>query len=283
VAKLWIIGDSFVEAPADASARVWPQQVADRLGVELVNLGLMGTAQDWAWALLQDLLPEKFQPEDYLIVALTHPSRFWYFDDQPKITHPNLIDLDRWLTRDQTRAVESYVRYLQRPTLDILQTTNRMSYIAYMVRSRGLRRPLMIKCFDQSLGQAGEWPEFNWAQGTLMDDVQILEFDPPDLDEDITSFWHGVDGRYNHVCLSNHDLMADKVYHALANDCALDLKEGFLRGLINKDSLEDQEFVSRELNVEVVDYNLEQKKLNGKRTILPWKKRVGLKTGQQDD
>jgi hypothetical protein len=141
----------------------------------------------------------------------------------------------------------------------------------------------MIKCFDQSLGQGVNWPEFNWAIGTLMDDVQRLEFDPPDLDEDITSFWHGVDGRYNHLCLSNHDIMADRAYKALANDTTLDLKEGFLQGMINKDTLEDQEFVSRELNVEVVEYNLEQKRLHGKRTILPWKKRVGLKTGQQDD
>jgi hypothetical protein len=275
MAKLYVIGDSFTAPPKPPDPqKVWPMMVAEQLGVELVNASMVGTAQDWCWLHLQQWLLE-MTPDDYLIVALTHPSRYWFFDDIPKLTHPNIIDLDRWCSKEQAKAIEMFVRYIQRPTVDIIQVNNRLAYIAYQVKNRGLRRPLMIKCFDQDVSQGETFPELNWANGILMEDVQRLEFDPPDLDEDNTGYWHGIDARYNHMCLSNHPIMAAKVVDALLNDKTLDLKSGFLQKLLKVGSLDDLEFCAKELSVEVADYNRE-KRDSGMKLSLPWKKRVNL-------
>jgi hypothetical protein len=277
MARLYVIGDSFVAPPKpnDPTA-VWPMMVAEQMGLELINPSEMGTAQDWCWQKLQTWLDSEISEDDYVIVALTHPSRFWFFEEQPRLSHPYVIDLDRWCSREQSKAIEHYIRYIQRPSLDIVHVNNRLSYIAYQVLKKGLKRPLMIKCFDQDVAQGEHFSELNWAKGILMDDTQAIEFDPRDLDKHDQSFWPGgIDARYNHLCLTNHKIMADKVVAALTNDSQLDLTTGFVAGLLKENTLDDLEFCARELCAEVCEYN-RKIKAQGRKTVMPWSKRVNL-------
>jgi hypothetical protein len=276
VGKLYVIGDSFVAPPKpnDPTA-VWPVQVAERMGLELVNPSQMGTAQDWCWQWLQQWLDTEITADDYVIVALTHPSRFWFLETEPRLTHLHVIDLERWCSKDQAKAIEHYIRYIQRPSLDIIDVNNRMAYIAYQVLKKGLHRPLMIKGFDQDVAQGEHFSELNWAKGNLMSDLQAIEFDPPELDTNDQSFWPGsIDARYNHLCLTNHAIMADKIVTALTNDSQLDLTSGFVAGLLKENTLDNLEFCSKELSVEICEYN---RTFNNKgRKAVPWAKRTNL-------
>lgn len=271
--KLFVVGDSFVAPPNDNHPRVWPQQVADRLGCDLENWAEVGTAQDWSWQILQYWFDRgDITADDYLIVALTHPNRFWYLQDNPKLTNPDIIDMERWCSPEQRRAIEYFLRYIQRPALDIIHINNRLGYLAYQIGRLGLRRPLMLKCFDFDISQAESFWELNWTNGIMMNDVQRLEFDPVDLDENITAFWHGIDARYNHLCLSNHDIMADKVAEALTSNTTLDLTSGFIQGLLKPGSLDDDDLAHRELNMEVVQYNRQQRDNKSKSWIGKFKR-----------
>ena len=274
--KLYVIGDSFVAPPKPTDpTMVWPMMVAERMGLELVNPSEMGTAQDWHWQKLQQWLDSEITKDDYIIIALTHPSRFWFLETEPRLTHPHVIDLERWCSREQAKAIEHYIRYIQRPSLDIIHINNRLSYIAYQVLKKGLHRPLMIKCFEQDVAQGEHFSELNWANGILMDDVQSIEFDPPELDDPDQSFWPGsIDARYNHLCLTNHRVMADKVVEALSNDSPLDLTSGFVAGLVKENVLDDLEFCSKELCHEICEYNRTFK--NQGRKVVPWAKRKNL-------
>ncbi len=273
--KLYVIGDSFTAPPKQPDPQVvWPMMVAEQLGCELVNGSMIGTSQDWAWLQIQQWM-KVITPDDYLIVALTHPSRVWFFEDKPRLTHPNIIDFDRWCSRDEAKAAEMHIRYIQRPSLDLIHINNRLAYLAYHVQSKGLRRPLMLKCFSHDVDEGESMPEFNWAKGILLDDAQRCEFDPPELDNDLTGFWHGIDPRYNHLCLSNHSIMADKIATALRTDTQADLTHGFIQGILKEDCLENEEVCQRELNMEVVLYNRE-KKASSVKSLIPWKKRANI-------
>jgi hypothetical protein len=197
----------------------------------------------------------------------------------PEMTNSNIIDLDSYVTKDEAQAIEYYIRYIQRPRLDLIHINNRMGYLAYQTLKKKLNRPVVIKCFSQDVDQAETWPEINWAKGILMDDVQQWEFEDIDADFD-AKFWYGLDGRYNHMCLSNHKILADKLVHSLLTDTAPDLTEGFVKGLIKDNALRDDDFVLKELDVATVRSNLEHR--DRYKPVLPWAKRRKIHTGQVD-
>jgi hypothetical protein len=283
---LYVIGDSFaVPNPLEDSTKIWTEQVADglskQLGTEVLleNHSRMGVSQDFCWEFLQALLEYKITPNDYLIVALTHPSRFWFLDHKPELSNSAIVDLDEHCTRDEAKAIEYYLRYIQRPRLDIIFMNNRMGYLAYQVLKKKLNRPIIMQCFGQDVDQAETWSEINWAKGILMDDVQQWEFEDIDADRD-AKFWYGLDGRYNHMCLSNHKILADKLVHGLLTDTTPDLTEGFVKGLIKDNALNDDDFVLKELDVATVRSNLEHR--DRYKPVLPWAKRRKILTGQVD-
>ena len=283
---LYIIGDSFSVPPKlGDTTPTWPAQMAaslsEQLGhpVRLENHSRMGVSQDYCWEFLQALLEHKITADDYLIVALTHPSRFWFIDGTPELSNSNIVDLDEHCSREESKAIEYYIRYIQRPRLDLIFMNNRMGYLAYQIAKKKLRRPIVIKCFGQDVDQAETWQEINWAKGILMDDIQQWEFEDIHADLD-AKFWHGLDARYNHMCLSNHKILADKLVHSLLTDTAPDLTEGFVKGLIKSNAMHDDEFVLNELDSGTVVHNLEN--LAKYQPRMPWAKRRKIFTGQVD-
>lgn len=284
--RLFIVGDSFSvpPKPQDTIKTTWThlvhQGMIDRLGreVEYINCSLMGSSQEWAWKFLQIWLNGDATADDRIVVCLTHPSRVWYFEDNPALTNANIVDLDQHVTAEQARTVELYLKHIQRPEIDIQNVNNRMAYVAYQVLRNKLPKPLFIKCFSQDLAQSTEWPEINLADGVLMDDVQYWEFEDPNMDID-ARFWNGLDSRYNHMCLSNHRVLADKILANLLDGEPVDLKQGFHRGLLTKDCLSDREFCRRELDLFTLDHNSKFRKKFA--PTLPWAKRVGITTGMK--
>ena len=59
-----------------------------------------------------------------------------------------------------------------------------------------------------------------------------------------------------------------------------DLTEGFVKGLIKKDALKDDDFIFKELDVTTVRQNLEHR--DRYKPVLPWAKRRRIYTGQVD-
>jgi hypothetical protein len=279
--KLFVVGDSFMAPPLNGEEKpYWIQQAADELSrltgktVEVDNKAVMGSAQDFSCFLLQQLYTGHITPDDYLIIGLTHPNRQWYFEKQPDVSNHHLTDLDEFVTKDQAKAVMSFIQYIQRPLLDTLHLQNRMAYVAYQTRRQKLRRPLVIKCFAQGVAQAGEFKELNWANGNLMDHVQVQEFWDPTLDEN-SDYWKGIDPRYNHMCLSNHSIIGSRAAQALHNNTTLDLVDGYLKGIIQPDSINDKEWVEREINPFVVAHNKEQAEKYSK-GMTSWAVRMGI-------
>jgi len=278
--KLFVVGDSFMVPPLNEEIKPWwIQQAADELSrlsgktVEVDTKAVMGSAQDFSCFLLHQLYSGRITPDDYLIIGLTHPNRQWYFETQPDVSNHHLTDLDEFVTKDQAKAIMGFIQYIQRPLLDTLHLQNRMAYVAYQTRRQKLRRPLVIKCFDQTVAQAGQFKELNWANGNLMDHIQVHEFWDPLLDENQV-YWKGIDPRYNHMCLSNHNILGPRAGQALHNDTTLDLVDGYMKGIIQADSINDRAWIEREINPSVVDANAKQKRFE--KGMTSWAVRMGI-------
>lgn len=283
--KLWIFGDSWSShfSPED-SDRIWTRQLAQRLShakaepVQLRNHSLIGCAPDW---ITEQFLKStiEMQPEDYCIIILTSPYRYWYFEDIPSLSNWNIIDFDTVVTKEQAQAVELYIKHIQRDKLDTLHNVNRLGNIAYECAARGLRRPMIIKGFDQDLNVAESYPDLNIAQGYLTR-IQYGEYCDKDsmaaLEDKIASpnWFRGFDCRYNHLCLSNHDILADKLLRGLLTNQSPDLTQGFIEDLIADRWWENQSLCQNELSHRQIEIFLKD--------ILPrprtqsWKTKTGI-------
>lgn len=285
--KLFILGDSFAACrPGTESAPTWHRLAADLLSqhhgepVHLINSSLIGSAQDFCWGILQEWFwNEAIGPDDYLIVALTHPSRYWFLERLPELTNVNIIDLDRHVSKEEATAIELFIKHIQRPNLDTMMLINRMAYLALMVSEQKLHRPLMINCFNHVVGAAEGFEELNWAKGNLFEDIQRDEFS--DKDREVADvFWRGLDGRFNHMCLSNHKILAEKIVTALTTDSTLDITSGFIKKIIPEDWETDIKFQQTELDYEITLRNLDNRK-QYKSSLLPWKNRRGITTNNK--
>jgi hypothetical protein len=282
--KLWIFGDSWSSLdPTYDPERVWTRQLAHRLSdginqpIQLRNASLRGSAQDW---MISEYLKvvEEIAPQDYVIIILTSPDRYWYFEDIPSLSNWNILDFDQQVTAERARAVELYIKHIQRPNLDCISVIGRLSSIAYETQSRGLRRPLIIKGFIQELGPADYFKELNQAEGVLTE-IQYNEYQNKDLVQKLAEqgqpgYFKGADCRFNHLCLKNHDILVDKLVNGLLTDSSPDLTQGFYTDLIGPEWYKDQEFCDQELSARAVTYFKEH--IQGLEKIKGWQHRTGI-------
>jgi hypothetical protein len=281
--RLFVIGDSFSVAPrAHDPAMVWTRVAAKQLAehhqapVTLVNSSLMGVSQDYCWMILHSWIDSGALTEnDYLIVAMTHPGRFWYLDREPELSNANIIDLDRHCTKEESKAIEMFIKHIQRPRLDAINLINRMGWLGYQKLKLNLRKPLLIKGFEQDLYQYESMDDIMIANGSLFEDIQYWEFDDPTSEEN-NGYFDGIDCRYNHMCLSNHAILGTRVADALYHGTELDLSTGYIRGILKADSLEDEEFCRTELDVNALEFRKANLKKEYYNPVLPWKRKVKI-------
>lgn len=276
--KLFVVGDSFSVMPgADDPSQNWIRLIAAELAerhgkpVVVVNRSIMGSSQDFMWMVIHGWMEADITANDYMVIALTHPGRYWYLDRVPELSNSNIIDLDRHCSKDEAKAIELFIKHIQRPMLDTISLINRLTYLGYHVLKKGLRKPLIVKCFAQDLHQVEAMEELNIADGSLYEDIQFHEFDKPEYQQN-NNYFSGLDCRFNHMCLSNHKILAARCVESLMNGTRLDLKEGYLRGMLKDGTLEDTEFCEQELD----KFMLAHRATLVNKPRLPWLKRVNL-------
>ncbi len=221
---------------------------------------------------------EQMQAQDFVVIVLTSSARYWYFEDQPTLTNWNIIDLDQHVGRDRARAAELYLKHIQRPSLDHLQTVSRLGLIAYETQRRGLRKPLMIRAFDDSVNPCDSWPDLSWARGSLAE-IQWAEYQNAnellvDYEKSGQGYFKGYDCRYNHMCLSNHDILSDRLANQLINGDPANLSSGYVGNLIGTKWYNNEELIAKELNPRAVQYYFDNIHSTG--PVLPWKRRTGV-------
>ena len=254
--KLWIVGDSFSYLDNnDLNNDAWPLLLPRSLNWDSTNNSLKGTSQDWAWRIIRDWQFD-IKPNDQLIIALTHPSRVWFFEDRPELANYNIVDLDVLLgDKERLLAVKYYVEQIQRPEIDIQATDHRMGWLSNLVYRNNWRKPIIIQGFAQTI-YTDLYPNLIFSKGNLFTVNRKEEAkDFPSKNWDL---------RYNHMCLSNHKILVEKIINTINTGEELDLTTGFIENNYSKKLLEDKDLAAKELST----YRLED--YHKVDPIIPW-------------
>ena len=251
--NLWVIGDSYSYTTMFNHENVWVNQLTKKLNYQLKNLSMAGCSQDYICQTLLDC-SSKIKKDDQIIIVLTGPNRFWFFEEFPDITHSHNSHVKEVVGNNRAKAAEMYFQFIQRPQLDILHTTLRLSWLNHMTVTYGWKKPLVILGFKQEIGNC-EYPDLIFSNGSLTEHVSQMEQVDPEAD-----LFIGADPRYNHMILKNHNVLTDKIYDALTKNKSLDLTEGFYKNILTTDSLYDKDLIKNELCPEAYDNFIKNKK-----------------------
>jgi len=262
---LYIVGDSFSyhfrcdeykNSPHAQSAPFWHRQIANMLGVTyLKNYSVAGVAQDYIFDQLNKEVFSNITKEDYLIVVTTQKSRFWFIQEDPELSNFSTIlgsgtaGISKYIeSKEKQDAILGFISQIQRDKLDDLWNEWRFGWLAY--KTKNLRTPLILQGFDNDNIEKG-WEDLSFSIGTLAN-VQKNECN----EADTFVLWKGMDLRYNHLCLSNHNILARKIYNFFTDDEPVNLNLGFYKNIIKKYIWNTPEFATKELNIQAVDkYN----------------------------
>lgn len=253
MSTLWLLGDSFSSAQdADTAIdpRTWMKQLAPRLGVERVaNLSIRGVSQEYTWFRLHEILRDQVEPDDYIVIALTHPARRWYHPKYPEISrYEHIWKFGEIGLKKHQEAAKLFVECIQRQDIDVIQVEERLTWLDSMTDRLGLRRPQVLVAFGQDLGYS-----------RTLENICISEGDLCAISENERCFEKGfehyhnlltyIDFRYNHLCLSNHLVLTDLLVEAFEQDRPVNLKsDRFLTDMLTPESIQNREWCAHEID-----------------------------------
>jgi hypothetical protein len=251
MSKLYIVGDSFSSAEYKGrdQEKTWWFRLAQKLQCKgFTNWSMIGSAQEYAWYMLLVQL-DQITPDDYLLIVATHPSRRWWAISDPTLGKVELLKDAAHIDENIAKTAELWERYVQTPQLDSAAVLQRLGWLSAVVQSRGLRKPLVIFGFDQLVPGYDEFKNIKYSKGSLTEDVSNPEVLGGQDTNVYNKLMQGIDPRYNHLCLRNHEIMLEKTYNAFTTDQELDLTTGFELGILTNEAIKDAAFSEKELDL----------------------------------
>ena len=285
-AKLYIVGDSFTQPPRkEDSYQPWFNRLATQMDLEVVNCSGMGTSQDFAVQQLSGLM-HLMTKDDKILWLLTHAARFWFFDNRPRLTNANIINIDDEMTKDEELAVRHFMMQIQRPPLDLLWQDTRLGWLSAQAKQLGMQAPQILQGFPRVVPQDRKTFDIFFShekldnlrisKGDLLNHVEAPEMKGFKMEEGYESkVWQGYDCRYNHLCKSNHDILLERMLTAFRKDQPVDLlTPGWVIDVIDEETIKDPDFINKELDPWSVQERLNN--IEKMRTHTPWATKIGL-------
>jgi hypothetical protein len=259
--KLYVFGDSF-GAPTinnHGIEKIWPTLLAAETDSELYNGCIVGGSQDFAFWQLYNL-SEKITKNDIIILVLSHPNRMWYVPDDPSLSYSQYVkNLVSKHGKNIADAASMYESFIQNPYIDAMRVDQRLAWLSYTSYLNGWRSPVVIDGFYQERPHSRKYQHINFSNGNLTSDVSALEVKGVFSGEDLKNnkIYQKVIGsddfRFNHLILSNHKILVKKLLSTIENNSILDLTSGFIKHILDENSIKDKEFSNNELNIRYQD------------------------------
>ena len=243
---LWVFGDSFAAKHwrKESDFPYYYRTVADSLTTNCVICGRGGTSAEYTY---DQFYKNKanIKQDDVVLIALTTPSRRWFFPTRPGLTSFLSFETNSYeYTEQELGAFEQYMLHLDHQLLFDLAMTNFL-YALELFASRQTVKTIVMPCFPNVVTLADKLglSEVKLAKGNLWD-VNRDEYSA-DLIANIGSIIH--DGKPNHLTATNHKQLAEKLLQTIENNDPLDLTTGFVKGTYTSESIKDPEYKKIEL------------------------------------
>jgi hypothetical protein len=240
IRKIWIFGGSY----ADIDNRPeFVDQWGHQLGYPIHSLALGGTSTDYVYKKFNDVR-DQIDQDDIVIVVLSSLDRRWFVRDDPA-NSPwiHLIKNPRY-NKSYADAVKSYLLYLEHREIYQTYLINFFYNLHNLTIKKNLHT-IIMKSFSFDRISFKEFPQFHVAKGCLYK-VSENEFDL-EFSKKYPALVKGNDIRTNHMIKSNHKILANKIIRNIKRKSPIDLNRGFIKGVLNKKSLNNVEFKNREL------------------------------------
>ena len=227
--KIWVFGDSFSTqemppTPSNPDGKIehwsWLAHVSKGLNITEGHVHAdYGVSNDWIFHQFTTNIND-IDAGDYVIIQTTQKHRQWFFED-PCISNYWLKDLEQHVSKEENKAVEDYVTYLQNDRLDDLRY---VQFCLALERLAQLAQHLRILVLPGFFG-------VNGVIGTMID-VCDAEFDKSTTAQHYYNANDGKDPRLNHMSAENHEILGNKIVDFFNNGTTVDLTTGFKSGFL---------------------------------------------------
>jgi hypothetical protein len=228
--------------PDNTPPNIWQLQVAQQFNGLEICAG-PGVSFDWIWSELYQYQDE-IDPSDQVLVVLTEPTRHWYFKDIPGLSHPGIRNLREYVDADQATALEYYITHLQRDDLDYLNAQYKLGWLSQIATLKRWSNPIVISAFPEPTYSPKQYPNLIGSTGNLTN-VSLQEVDTKN---NYSKLFGARDFRYNHFCLDNHKVLADKVILSLASGNPIDLTIGFRQGIVTDTNIANSQWIQQQVD-----------------------------------
>jgi hypothetical protein len=225
---LYIFGDSFVAPTGNQELSwIWTNAVAATLEHEQKNYGVGGSGLEYTFEQFEQCRASITQ-DDLVIICLTAASRGYFFKDYPAVSDSesvrNVDPLVRpTITKDQLLAIKYYQTYFGHIHADKMK----FHLLNFLHSANALAAELKIKIIIidavlQDTIDCNRYKNLIIANGSLFNVSN----------NEVPVKFRRNDKRPNHLCRSNHEILAKKVVDTITTNVALDLTSVFNEKII---------------------------------------------------
>lgn len=246
---IWTFGDSFIATLKneyrDPENKQWVLQLGEKLNANTECLGLPGSSLEYVYMRFNEVR-HRIKDGDIVVVALTDFNRRWFFPTKPGKTCPYVANDDQLPTSDHKTAYKYYELYLnnqQLPKIYLETFLNDLEGITYRKNLHTVVLPCFYTCWDFLAER--RFPLLNVADDYCLHEITDDEF-MPEVNKKGRPDFFKYDPKLNHLCQSNHTVLADKIVDNVLNKTKITLKDGFVKNIIGKHNIADEEFSKKE-------------------------------------
>lgn len=248
--NIWIFGDSYAVNQDELNQRIWMNIVSKKLNYKVTNFASGGSSLDFTYFKF-DQHYRSISKNDVIIISLTNIDRRYFISSNPNVSSINhSLDKNyRHISDEVKTAIFLYYKYLDNVESFKIGLINFL-YRLQLLAEKLFLKIILIKNFVDLdfIDSYSGFNNLNISKGCLFA-ISSSECQNEDLHRRIMRSYQSIsDPRANHLCYSNHSILANKIINNITNNTPLDLSTGFSNNLLTfnncKDtSLHKEEFI----------------------------------------
>lgn len=242
---VWIFGASG-SAMMENTPDQWMQKLAQLLHTDVKSLAILGASLDFNYQKFQQIR-HLIKTNDVIVLYMPGFERRWFFKDRPSDT----VMLEINTTDDEEKAIENYIRYLDNPEHHELYLLNFLCNVNHITKKLMLKSIMLNPFVDlENFIEKNKslFPNIHIAKGQMVY-VTCDEYKSGLLKR--LGSTRGIDIlendlRLNHMCRTNHIILANKIFNYVTNNDPV-IIEGFEQDIYTEQSVTNDDFIKYEL------------------------------------